>query len=256
MCLLCDASFLVFSSLVDEKTLHIQSAQLFTKILFQNKWQNNKKGTGWPRLSGELLLHPFNGLFSRTTWVSQHQKGTPFWILLEQEILGWQWHQLDHMQIICTSLQTDNHASTSPLRFLQDGCPSCQPTSSVIEALWTHKHWRHKFLQNKWQNNQEAEPVIYREWLGKMAYVWLLTVTCYLIVRWREPSGLWQRQRRHSMMTCLRGPTLTAMASLTGLRSKTFSSSPACRRWSLHTYGWFCCVEVCSFRFTTGTMLC
>jgi len=26
---------------------------------------------------------------------------------------GWQWHQLDHMQIICTSLQTDNHASTS-----------------------------------------------------------------------------------------------------------------------------------------------
>jgi len=28
---------------------------------------------------------------------------------------GWQWHQLDHMQIICTSLQTDNHASISPL---------------------------------------------------------------------------------------------------------------------------------------------
>jgi len=29
--------------------------------------------------------------------------------------MGWQWHHLDHMQIICTSLQTDNHASTSPL---------------------------------------------------------------------------------------------------------------------------------------------
>jgi len=27
--------------------------------------------------------------------------------------MGWQWHQMDHMQIICTSLQTDNHASTS-----------------------------------------------------------------------------------------------------------------------------------------------
>jgi len=26
---------------------------------------------------------------------------------------GWQWHQLDHMKIICTSLQTDNHSSTS-----------------------------------------------------------------------------------------------------------------------------------------------
>ena len=30
-------------------------------------------------------------------------------------MMGWQWHQLDYMQIICTSLQTDNHASTSPL---------------------------------------------------------------------------------------------------------------------------------------------
>jgi len=56
-----------------------------------------------------LLLHLFNGLCSRTTWVSRHQKGKPFWILLEQEMMGWQWHQLDHMQISCTSLQTDNH---------------------------------------------------------------------------------------------------------------------------------------------------
>ena len=32
-------------------------------------------------------------------------------------MMGWQWHQLDHMQIICTSLQIDNHASTLPLTF-------------------------------------------------------------------------------------------------------------------------------------------
>ena len=32
--------------------------------------------------------------------------------------MGWQWHQPDHMQVICTSLQTDNHASTSSLTFL------------------------------------------------------------------------------------------------------------------------------------------
>jgi len=24
-------------------------------------------------------------------------------------MIGWQWHQLDHMQVICTSLQTNNH---------------------------------------------------------------------------------------------------------------------------------------------------
>jgi len=32
-------------------------------------------------------------------------------------MMGWQWRQLDHMQIICTSLQTDKHASTSSLNF-------------------------------------------------------------------------------------------------------------------------------------------
>ena len=42
-------------------------------------------------------LHPFNSLFSRTTWVRRHQKGKPFWILLEQEMMGWRWHQLDYM---------------------------------------------------------------------------------------------------------------------------------------------------------------
>jgi len=51
-------------------------------------------------------------------------------------MMGWQWHQLDHMQIICTLLQTDNHTSTSPLRF-QAGCPSCSPANS-IKALKSH----------------------------------------------------------------------------------------------------------------------
>ena len=50
--------------------------------------------------------------------------------------MGWQWHQLDHMQITWTSLQTDNHASTSPLNFYcPDALPDTEPTVS--------KHWRH-----------------------------------------------------------------------------------------------------------------
>ena len=63
----------------------------------------------------------FNGLFSRTTWVSWHQ-GKPFWILSEQEMMGWQWHQLDHMQIICTSLQKQRNLSRCHL-----GAYSCGP---------------------------------------------------------------------------------------------------------------------------------
>jgi len=46
-------------------------------------------------------------------------------------VLGWQWHQLDHMQTICTSLQTDNHATISSLNFYTPGAlPDAQPTVS------------------------------------------------------------------------------------------------------------------------------
>ena len=31
----------------------------------------------------------------------------PFWIVMKQEVMWWQWHQVDHIQIICTLLQTD-----------------------------------------------------------------------------------------------------------------------------------------------------
>ena len=74
--------------------------------------------------------HPFNGPFSRTTQVSRYQKGGTNLDFTEARDSEWQWHQLGHMQV-CTLLQTDNHASTSPLSFLQAGCPSCRPTNSV-----------------------------------------------------------------------------------------------------------------------------
>ena len=46
-------------------------------------------------------------------------------------MMEWQWRQLDHMQIICTSLQTDNHSSTSPLSFDRlDTLPATQETAS------------------------------------------------------------------------------------------------------------------------------
>jgi len=44
------------------------------------------------------------------------------------------WHQLGHVQV-CTLLQTDNHASTPPLSFLQARCPSCRPTNSIKALL-------------------------------------------------------------------------------------------------------------------------
>ena len=74
--------------------------------------------------------HPFNGPFSRTTWVGRYQKGKTNLDFTEARDSEWQWHQLGHMQV-CISLQTDNHDSTSPLSFLQARCPFCCPTNSV-----------------------------------------------------------------------------------------------------------------------------
>ena len=65
-----------------------------------------------------------------------YQKGKTNLDFTEARDSEWQWHQLGHMQV-SISLQTDNHASTTPLRFLQAGCPSCRPTNSV-KALKAH----------------------------------------------------------------------------------------------------------------------
>jgi len=46
---------------------------------------------------------------------------------MKQEMMEWQWHQLDRMQIICTLLQTDNHASTSSLSFFTGPVPFLMP---------------------------------------------------------------------------------------------------------------------------------
>jgi len=74
--------------------------------------------------------HPFNGPLSGTTQVSRYQKGKTNLDFTEAKDSEWQWHQLGHMQD-CTLLQTDNHASTPPLSFLQAGCPSSRPTNSA-----------------------------------------------------------------------------------------------------------------------------
>ena len=86
-----------------------------------------------------ITTHPFNGPFSGTTQVSRYQKGKTNVDFTEARDSEWQWHQQSHMQV-CTSLQTDNHASTPPLCFLQARCPSCRPTNSV-KALKAKVHY-------------------------------------------------------------------------------------------------------------------
>jgi len=72
--------------------------------------------------------------FSSTTWVSRCLKCKLSLDLneaIDYGVLGWQWRQLDHMQTICASLQTDNHTNTSSLSFYRpDALSAAQPTVS------------------------------------------------------------------------------------------------------------------------------
>jgi len=75
--------------------------------------------------------------------VSRYQKGKTNLDFTEARDSEWQWHPLGHMQV-CTLLQTDNDASTSPLSFLQAGCPSCRPTNSVkaLKGCESAENWQ------------------------------------------------------------------------------------------------------------------
>jgi len=81
----------------------------------------------------------FYGFFPKKTWVSWYQKDKPFWILLKQEMMGCQWHQLNHMPIICTSLQTDNYASISSLHIFTGWMPFLPPNQQRQSTEGTGK---------------------------------------------------------------------------------------------------------------------
>jgi len=67
---------------------------------------------------------------------------------MKQKMMGWQWHQVDHMQITYTSLSSDNHTSISSLDFYKpDALLNAEPTVSK----WSAKHRRNtSALQTKW----------------------------------------------------------------------------------------------------------
>jgi len=79
----------------------------------------------------------FNSLFSSIAWVSWYQQGKTSLDLNEAGddgvLGGWQWHQLDHMQTICTLLQTDNHTNTSSVNVYRPDAESSEGKCSDVE---------------------------------------------------------------------------------------------------------------------------
>ena len=81
-----------------------------------------------------IHTHPFYGPLSRTTRTSRYEKGKTNLDFTEARDSEWQWHQLGRVQV-CTSLQTDKHASTPPFSFYRpDALPAAKLTASSTEG--------------------------------------------------------------------------------------------------------------------------
>ena len=50
-----------------------------------------------------------------------------------------EWRQLDHMQIICTSLQPDNHAGTLPLSRCE--CGTIEEVCTLMSVVAVVVYW-------------------------------------------------------------------------------------------------------------------
>jgi len=84
--------------------------------------------------TGRMPFLPPNQQRQSTEGTYRDRKVKPIWILLMQETVSVAVaYMLGYMQV-CTSLQTDNHASTPPLSFLQAACTSCCATNSDFIA--------------------------------------------------------------------------------------------------------------------------
>ena len=83
------------------------------------------------------------------------KKVKPIWIFTEARDSEWQWNQLGHMQV-CTSLQTDNHATT---QFFTGQMPFLPPNQQCQSTEGTCNDWMRRKPQQ-----QRIHPKQTRNW--------------------------------------------------------------------------------------------
>ena len=92
---------------------------------------------------------------------------------------GWQWHQLDYMQVICTSLQRDNHASTPSFKFL---------TGWMLFLPPNQQHQRFRVLKASWQCIEKCHKITWYKYINTSL---LQNRALKLNVAWWEISLTW-----------------------------------------------------------------
>ena len=108
---------------------NLHSLSLWSRLIGLNSrmWQTTTETVLWP--------------FVRDYPGKPVSEGWNILDFTEAEMMGWQWHRLHHMQVICTSLQTDNCITVLWAR-----CFSCCPANSV-KAL---KAWQSMLKLQFW----------------------------------------------------------------------------------------------------------
>ena len=96
-------------------------------------------------------------------------------------MIRWQWHQLDHMQVICTSIQTDNHTSTSSLKFFM-GQMLFLPSKQQHQSIEGTTIWKLMTIIKLFICNDERQVLLNSD---QKARCWQpeLTNICYSMVR-------------------------------------------------------------------------
>jgi len=119
----------------------------------QQLWSFDAKDLGKIRMGSPqlllllLLLHPFNALFFRTTWVSQYQKGKTSLGLNEARDNGvWVWDGGSISWTVCkrSASRCRQIATPTPDRSIFTGCMLFLTSSNSVKALnakWGHHKW-------------------------------------------------------------------------------------------------------------------
>jgi len=139
-----------------------------------------------------LLLHPFNGLSSRTAWVSWYQKGKSSLHLLRSEMMGF-WDGSGISWTICKQ-SADNLTNTSSLRLVFTGqmlllppnrvkAPKARFFVTVLQQIQISFAW-HIFCLFCWQNFCS---ILTFSILWMHCLWWLLIITfCWCVVTFHD----------------------------------------------------------------------
>ena len=104
--------------------------------------------------------HTFNGPLSRTTQVSRYQKSKTNLDFTEATDSEWQWHQPGHTQV-CTSFQTDIHASTPPLSFFTGQMPFLPPNQQRQSTEGKLLCLQQRVINDRQQTDDEGQRCLF-----------------------------------------------------------------------------------------------